>query len=243
MSSYEDEDSNIDETQSQEATSSIEDSDPYETQIEAPMRSQENSDEDEDDIQRLTLDEKKATTKGKDPKPFTSLIKYPTLLTKPIPILIHHIFICKPDWDSKSSIIHNSLISINALQASCADLHSTLSSQLQFLNSLPATEIEEQITEKAKIETPTPLTFATNLDSVLSKVTLANDKLLDMETKLRWKKVFVVNSLCRKCDQEYRDDWTELHDNWDHPPYWEKRCFGNGWLKEEENLLEGLGLD
>ncbi|KAL9630784.1 MAG: hypothetical protein Q9204_004544 [Flavoplaca sp. TL-2023a] len=233
----------MDETQSQEATSSIEDSDPDETQNEAPMSSPKDSDSDEDGIQRLTLDERKATTKGKDPKPFTSLINYPTLLTKPIPILIHPVFICKPDWNAKSSIIHKSLISINALQASCSDLHSTLSSQLQTLNSLSDPETEEQTTEKAKTETPTTLTFAANVDSVISKVTLANAKLMDMETQLRWMKVCVVDSLCKRCDQEYRDDWTELHDNWDHPPYWEKRCFGNAWLRKEKNMLEGLGLE
>ena len=84
MSTYEDGDSNMDETQSQEATSSIEDSDPDETQNEAPTSSPKDSDSDEDEVQRLTLDERKATTKGKDPKPFTSLIKYPTLLTKTV---------------------------------------------------------------------------------------------------------------------------------------------------------------
>ena len=84
MSTYENGDSDMDETQSQEATSSIEDSDPDETHNEAPTSAPKDSDSGEDEIQRLTLDEKSATTKGKDPKPFTSLIKYPTLLTKPV---------------------------------------------------------------------------------------------------------------------------------------------------------------
>ncbi|KAL8879657.1 MAG: hypothetical protein Q9198_002776, partial [Flavoplaca austrocitrina] len=83
MSTYEDGDLNMNEMQSQEATSSIEESDPDETQKEAPTSSPKDSDSNEDEIQRFTLDEKKATTKGKDPKPFTDLIKYPTLLNKP----------------------------------------------------------------------------------------------------------------------------------------------------------------
>lgn len=72
MSSYEDFDS--DEMQSQAATSSYEGSD-------------SDSDSDEIEVPKLTAEEKKATTEGKDPKPFTSLIKYPTLLTKSVSII------------------------------------------------------------------------------------------------------------------------------------------------------------
>lgn len=74
MSSYEDFDS--DEMQSQAATSSYEGSD-----------SDSDSDSDEIEVPKLTAEEKKATTEGKDPKPFTSLIKYPTLLTKSVSII------------------------------------------------------------------------------------------------------------------------------------------------------------
>ncbi|KAI4281889.1 MAG: hypothetical protein L6R38_003355 [Xanthoria sp. 2 TBL-2021] len=223
MSSYEDFDS--DGMQSQAATSSYEDSDP-------------DSDSDEIEVPRLTADEKRATTEGKDPKPFTALIKYPTLLTKPIPILDNPVYVCQPDWDQKCDIVHKWLVSINALQGSCNNLRSTLDDRLRFFDSFTASSIEKT-TPKNTMTT----TIAKSMRDVLAKVTDSSNKLLDMESHLRWKKVHVVDSLCSFCDQKYREDWTELHGDWDHPPYFEKHCFGNGWLRKEQSMLEGLNLN
>ncbi|KAL8651208.1 MAG: hypothetical protein Q9226_004804 [Calogaya cf. arnoldii] len=220
-------------------------------QRQAPTSSEESSDSNSDSSEEtetpnLTWDERKATTKGKDAKPFTSLIKYPTLLIKPPPILNHPVYVCQPDWDKKCDIVHKSLVSINALQGSCDELRSTLDERLRFFEAFAAPSTSalgpsSNGPETTPKSTPSA-TFSTNMQNTIAKVTAASNKLMDMETQLRWKNITVVDSLCKSCDQEYRDDWTELHENWDHPPGWKQCCFGNGWLRKEEGMLEGLGL-
>ncbi|KAL8851443.1 MAG: hypothetical protein Q9221_003622 [Calogaya cf. arnoldii] len=139
MSSFENSSSN--EIQNQAEMLSHEAS---ESQSQTPTSSEENSEfnsesSEKTEIPYLTWDEKKATTEGKDPKPFTSLIKYPTLLTEPQPpILSHRVYVCQPDWDKKCDIVHKSLVSINALQGSCDELRSTPDEWLQFFEAFAA---------------------------------------------------------------------------------------------------------
>ncbi|KAI4243680.1 MAG: hypothetical protein L6R42_010679 [Xanthoria sp. 1 TBL-2021] len=246
MSSYEDFDS--DEMQSQAATSF---SDSDETQSQAATSSHEGSDSDSDsdsgsdsdsdevDVPRLTAEEKKATTEGKDPKPFTSLIKYPTLLIKSIPILENPVYVCRPDWEQKCDVVHKSLVSVNALQGSCDDLRSTLEDRLKILKSFTGPSTEKAPTEQKTMTA----TFANNISDVLAKITQANGKLIDLESRLRWKQVRVVTSYCTSCDETYGRDWTDLHGHFDHPPAVRQCCFGNGWLRKEQSMLEGLNLN
>ncbi|KAL9595434.1 MAG: hypothetical protein Q9219_006451 [cf. Caloplaca sp. 3 TL-2023] len=131
------------------------------------------------------------------------------------------VYIPLPDWEQNSSILHESVAAISGLEHCFEALSSLLQSRLSKLESFPEKGLMVDC-------------FANNIKSTIAKVSQASDQLADLDCRMRWRKVQVVEFQCTLCEADQRRDWTHLVEHWDHPPGWITTSLANeGGLRNQ----------